>query len=149
MKNLMKKTIAALVCLMTVSTVAMADNDTPVTISQLPQTAQTTLKSYFKNKKVALSKMESGVFEKNYEVIFTTGEKIEFDRKGNWTEINCRNSAVPTQLVPKSITNHVKENYPGMKILEIEYDRKEYEVKLSNGIELTYNKKFQLIDIDD
>lgn len=28
-------------------------------------------------------------------------------------------------------------------------DRNEYDVKLSNGIELTFNKKFQVIDIDN
>lgn len=147
MKTIITRTIMALICLATFQT-AWADNDKPISVSQLPTAAQQILNSHFVDKKVALAKVESGLIEKNYDVIFTTGEKIEFDRKGNWTEIDCKQSSVPAKLVPTQITNYVKQNYPGNKILKIEKDRNEYEIKLSNGIEITFNKNFDVIDID-
>ncbi len=148
MKTIIKKTIMALICLVAFQAPVLADNDKPINVDQLPTTAQQTLKSNFSTKKVALAKVESGLIEKTYDVIFTTGEKIEFDRKGNWTEIDCKQSAVPTKLIPTQINSYVKQNYSGCKILKIEKDRNEYEVKLSNGIEITFNKNFAVIDID-
>lgn len=127
----------------------MADNDKPINMTQLPTTAQQTIKKYFGNKKVALAKQESGLFEKSYDVVFNNGERVEFDRKGNWTEIDCKASAVPAGLIPAKISQYVKTTYPGAKIVQIEKDDSQYEVKLSNRLEITFNKNFQVVDIDD
>lgn len=127
----------------------MADNDKPINMTQLPTTAQQTIKKYFGNKTVALAKQESGLFEKSYDVVFNNGERVEFDRKGNWTEIDCKASAVPAGLIPAKISQYVKSTYPGAKIVQIEKDDSQYEVKLSNRLEITFNKNFQVVDIDD
>lgn len=149
MKAIIKKSIVALICMITFQTAAMADNDRPISINQLPATAQQTLKTYFSGKKVAMAKVE-GLIDKDYDVIFTNGEKIEFDRKGEWKDIDCKMSSVPAKLVPQQIRNYVKENYAGQQILKIEKDKRkgEYEIELSNGIEITFNKHFVVIDID-
>ena len=78
----MKKFIMMLVCMFAVHTMVMADNDKPIQVNQLPAKAQTFIKTYFKSHKVALAKMESGVFYKSYDVVFTNGEKVEFDKAG-------------------------------------------------------------------
>lgn len=148
MKNFIKKSIMAIICLMAFQTQVLADNDKPINVNQLPVTAQQIIKSYFTGKKVALAKMESGLIDKSYDIIFTTGEKVEFDRKGNWTEVDCKRSAVPAKLIPAQISSYVKKNYAGNKILKIEKDKSEYEIKLSNGIEIKFNSNFQVIDID-
>lgn len=98
-----------------VQTMLWADNDKPIQIGQLPTKAQTLITTYFKGHKVALAKMESGVFYKNYDVIFTNGEKLEFDRSGDWTEVKCPKSEVPAAIIPKAIRSYVKENYPNEK----------------------------------
>ena len=149
MKRIIQSAVVALVCLVAFSVSALADNDKPVNVNQLPATAQQTLKKHFSAKKVALAKMESGLFEKSYDVVFNNGEKVEFDRNGNWTEINCNMSSVPAGLVPAKITSYVKSTYPVTKILQIEKDDYRYEVKLSNRLEVTFNKNFQVVDIDD
>lgn len=149
MKRFLKASIAALFCLFVVSVNAVASNDKPIEVSQLPQTAQQVLKKDFSKMKIALAKMESGIFDTSYDIIFTNGDKVEFDRNGNWTELKCKYSQVPVRLIPAAINSYVKKNYPSTKVLEIERDRNEYDVKLSNGIELTFNKKFQVIDIDN
>ncbi len=149
MKNIIRKSLLAAICIFGINIVAMADNDKPITVSQLPETAQQTLNKYFPDRKVSYAKVESGLVEKSYDVIFTNGEKLEFDRKGNWTEISCKRSAVPTGLVPTQIMQYVKENYSGERIVKIEKeDKGKYEVTLSNRFEIVFNKKYQVIDID-
>ena len=49
----------------------------------------------------------------------------------------------------KAIRNYVKTNYPDARILQIEYDDNEYEIKLSNRWEITFDSKMRVIDIDD
>ena len=44
---------------------------------------------------------------------------------------------------------YVKDNYPDVKVLLIERDRNDYELKLSNRLELTFDTKYNIIDIDD
>jgi hypothetical protein len=42
----------------------------------------------------------------------------------------------------------VRKNYSGATIVQIEKARSGYEVQLSTGLELTFNKNFKVIDID-
>lgn len=145
----MKKLVILLVCMFTMQTMVMADNDKPIQVNQLPVKAQTFIKTYFKDQKVALAKLESELFYKGYDVVFTNGEKLEFDKAGEWTEIQCHQSEVPAQIVPEAIRNYVKTNYPGARILQIERDKQEYEIKLSNRWEITFDSQMRVIDIDD
>lgn len=145
----MKKVFLFLVCLFTLQTVVMADDDKPIQINQLPQPAQAFIKQYFPATKVAIAKMETDLFDKSYDVIFTNGDKLEFDKRGAWTEINCKYSAVPVSVIPVQIQKYVSANYPEVKVLRIEKDRKDYEIKLSNGWEIKFDFKFNVIDIDN
>ena len=79
----MKKLIMMLVCMFAVHTMVMADNDKPIQVSQLPAKAQTFIKTYFKDHKVAMAKLESGMFYKSYDVVFTNEKK--------WNSINREN----------------------------------------------------------
>lgn len=54
----MKKLVMMLVCMFAVHTMVMADNDKPIEVSQLPAKAQTFIKTYFKDHKVAMAKLE-------------------------------------------------------------------------------------------
>ncbi len=148
MKTMIKRTFVALTCALVFQACAFADNDKPITFEQLPAAARQTVKTHFADAKVALVKVERDLAEKTYDVVFTDGTKLEFDSKGEWKEIERRNANVPAALVPQQIADYVKVNYSGQTVRKIEKDRKEYDVTLSNGIEITFNKKFQVIDID-
>lgn len=146
----MKKLVFLLVCLFTLQTVARADDDKPIIqVTQMPQLAQQFIKQHFSDSKVALAKMESDFLYKSYEVIFTNGNKVEFDKKGNWEEVDCKHTSVPVAIIPTAIQKYVTTNYPDAKVLKIERDKKDYEVKLSNRTELKFDLKFNLIDIDN
>ena len=145
----MKKILLTLACLIMVIGTALADKEKTISVSELPTKAQTFIKEYFSDCKVALAKLESGIVEKSYDVTFTNGVKLEFDSSGDWTEVKCKNSSVPEGIIPEKIVSYVKENFSGQKILEIEREKKTYEIKLSGGLEIKFNSKMQVVDIDD
>lgn len=70
-------------------------------------------------------------------------------RNGNWTEVDCKMSAVPDAIVPEPIRQYVGTTYPDATIKKIDKEPREYEVKLSNRIELTFDTAFNLKDIDN
>ncbi len=149
MKNVLRN-LAIVLALITVGFAsACADNDKVITVKELPVKAQQFVKKHFRGDKVVLVKEDRDLIGKNYDVIFSNGNNIEFDRNGEWEDIDCKSSFVPNAIVPNKIKSYVSSNYPGMRIIKIDRDRKEYGVDLSNGIELTFDKNFKLIDIDN
>ena len=144
----MKKIFLALACVFTLVTNACADNYQPIERTQLPEKAQAFLSTYVPEAKVSLVRKEIDVLELNYDVIFTDGSKVEFDRKGNWTEVDCLAQPLPAGIVPEAVTKVINAHYPEAQVTKIERDHREVEVKLTNRVELTFNKHLQLIDID-
>lgn len=133
--------------MLVLATTASAGNDKPIQVSQLPQTAQQFIKKYFGDRKVAFAKEESD-FRKSYEIAFTTDDKIEFDRKGEWTDIDCKYSAVPAGIVPAQIVAYIAENYPDSQVVQIEKDSRSTEVKLDNRMEIKFDKQYRVIEMD-
>lgn len=138
----------AICCMVSCNMVANAGNDKPISVNALPAKAQTLLSQHFNGQKVMLATIESGVVSRSYDVVLQNGTKLEFDKKGNLTEIDCNQATVPDQLIPQAIKNYLMENYAGQSVKKLEMNKNEYEVELANGLDLTFNKHFQLIDID-
>ena len=147
MKRILETMLFALALLFASPASANTDGGKATSPGKLPQAALQTINTHLPGRKIAIAKVESDLFSKSYTVIFTNGEKSEFDGRGRWTEVKCKRSAVPASLVPAQIAQYIRANYPDCRILEIERDD-EYEVKLSNHVEVTFNKKFEVIDID-
>ena len=144
----MKKIFLALACVFALAASACADSYQPITREQLPAKAQTFLSTYFPDAQVSLVRKEVDVMEMNYDVLFMDGSKVEFDRKGNWTEIDCLSHSLPVSIVPEAINKVINTHYPKTQVTKIERDHREIDVTLSNRVELTFNKHLQLIDID-
>lgn len=129
--------------------VACANADRPIAVENLPQKAQQFIKKYFANVGVTYVTEDRDVISKDYEVMFADGTKVDFAGNGEWTSVECKGSAVPADIVPQQIKDYVKQNYPDAQIRKIDRDRNDFEVSLSNRLELTFNKDFKLIEIDD
>ena len=140
--------LIAICCMVSCNMVANAGNNKPISVNALPAKVQTLLSQHFNGQKVMLVTIESGVVSRSYDVVLQNGTKLEFDKKGNLTEIDCKQDIVPAQLIPQAIRNYLKDNYAGQSVKKIEMNKNEYEVELVNGLDLTFNKHFQLIDID-
>jgi hypothetical protein len=126
-----------------------ADRDYVITINQLPAHAQQFVKNHFSAVKVSYIKEERDFFTRNYEIVFADGSKAEFTRSGEWIEVDCRYSEVPRGVVPTAITAYVQEHFPDAEIRKIERERGGYDVKLSNKLELFFDKSLKLRNIDD
>ena len=148
MKRIFRILMIAICCMVSCNMVANAGNDKSITVNALPAKAQTLLNNHFNGQKVMLATIESEVVSRSYDVVLQNGTKLEFDKKGNLTEIDCKQGIVPALLIPQAIKNYLKDNYAGQSVKKIEMNKNEYEVELTNGLDLTFNKHFQLIDID-
>ena len=148
MTQTVKTLMIVICCVMAYFMPATADNNKPIKVTELPAKAQMVLSQHFKNQKVAFASIESGIIDKNYDVVMQNGTKLEFDKKGNVTEIDCKQGAVPEKLIPQAIYTYLQENHSGQTVRKIEFNKNEYEVELSNGLDITFNKHFQVIDID-
>ena len=73
--------------------------------------------------------------------------------KLEWDEVDCRHAslstAVPAALVPVEISNYVNRINGGQSITKIAKDNRGWDIELSNGIEIEFDKRFNVIDFDD
>ena len=129
--------------------VACASSDRPITVENLPQKAQQFIKRYFSSVGVTFAKEDRDLLSKEYEVLFDDGSKVEFTADGKWKSVERKGVEVPADIVPQQIKDYIAKSYPDAQIRKIERDRNEYEVSLSNRLELKFNKDFKLIEIDD
>lgn len=81
------------------------------------------------------------------EIMFVNGTKVEFDAYGNLKSVDCENNNyVPLNILHKNIKSYIIENYSNINVVEYSIERsirsyiKGYEVDLSNGTELIFNK---------
>lgn len=145
----MKKMMFLFVSLFVMNLAVFADNDKPIQVTEMPKEAQSFVKSHFANQSVAVAKMETDFFDKTYDIIFTNGDKVEFDKKGNWTKVDCEHTQVPQAVIPTAIQQYVSKNYPDAKVVKIEKtDRKGFDVDLSNGFDIEFDKKMRVVEID-
>lgn len=116
---------------------------------QLPLVARNFINRHFTRPQISYIKIDSEFLSKKYEVVLSDRTKIEFNGDGEWEEVDGKRNNIPTTIIPAHIKQYVEANYPGVSFTKIERDRGEVEVELTNRLSLTFNKKGQLIDIDD
>lgn len=145
----MKKVFALLVMVLVAVQFAVAGKVITQDAKQLPLPARNFINQYFSSPQISYIKIDSELLNKTYEVLLVDRTEIEFDGKGNWTEVDCNHQAVPDALVPEYVKSYINTSFPGTIVVKIERDRGTLEVELSNDYSLKFNKKGQLIDIDD
>lgn len=145
----MKKILAFFSMVLLVAQLASAGDIVTTDINKLPAAAREILTKHFPNAKVSHIKIDKDMLQApTYDVMLDNGTKIEFDSKGQWTEVDSKKMAVPSSVVPAYISSYVKKNFKGEKIMKIEWDRKGSEVKLSNGTELKFDSKGNFKNMD-
>lgn len=118
--------------------------------SVLPEAAQTIIANNFKAKVsvVKIDKDFGRVHE--YEAILTDGTEISFDHNGNWDNVEVNNTkSVPTAFIPQPIQSYVKQAQKGTRIVGIDKERHGYDVELSNGVEMKFDKAGKFLRYDD
>lgn len=143
---MMKRILMAVVVMLGFATAAMAKDTYSRDVNTLPKAAQTTLANNFKAK-VSVIKIDKDLGRvSDYEVILTDGTEITFDRDGNWDNIEVGvKGKVPSAFIPTAISTYVKSHQPGQKIVGIDKERGGYEIELSNGVEMKFDKDGRFI----
>jgi len=121
-----------------------ASCDRTITVNDLPKNAQQFLSEYFPGVETLSVKFEDG----EYEVVLSNGAKIDFDRKGEWKEVDCHMQAIPSAIIPTAIANYVHEKFPENFIVKIGKDKNRYEVELNNDMDLVFDKNGNFLHID-
>lgn len=118
--------------------------------SVLPEGAKTTIANNFKAT-VSLVKIEKSLGHiSEYDVVLNDGTEISFDRDGNWDNVETNNSkSVPSGMVPAKIREYVAKNQPSTRIVGIDKERSGYDVELSNGVEMKFNRAGEFVRYDD
>lgn len=147
----MKKITTIILSFVATATAAFAtfDDNKPITFEQLPDAAKEFIHKHFNGEQVSQVVLDNDILDNEYTVVFASGAKLEFNGDGSWKEIDCRYAEVPHNLVPEKIHDYLKTNYPNSKVRELKREHGGWEVKITGGLELTFNRDFKLVDIDD
>ena len=144
----MKRNLIAL-ALMVASISTLKADDKPVTFNQLPKAAQTFINVNYPNEKMSFATVDDDFFKPDYHVALVNGVMIQFENDGRLEKIEVRNGDIPDGIVPIQIVETVKGYYPDARIIGYEVGKRSYEVKLSNRLELKFNTRFEVIELDD
>ena len=142
----MKKALFVLAVVL-VSMACVAE-DKPVKFEHLPSAARDFISVNYPGVNVSYAFVDDDLIKPDYKVHLSNGVQITFEHSGSLEKIVAPDG-IPDGVVPVQIADYVKSNYPDAKIVEYEVEKKEYEVKLSNGLELKFNGKFHLTGVDD
>lgn len=149
----MKQIKLFFVCLLgtviAVPAMALTLADKPITVSGLPAAAQQFIKTHFAGVEVSYVTVDNEIMDTDYKVVFADGRKVEFAKNGEWREVEAKRAPFPMEIVPKAIRDYLKSHYPKQKVRQLERQRRGYELTLDNGLELTFDKNYKLIKIDD
>lgn len=141
------KKILLVMSVVLVSMACVAE-DRPVVSEQLPAPAREFLNANYPGEKISYAVVDDDLVSPDYTVRLANGVEIQFENSGALEKISAR-TGVPSSVVPVQISDYVKANFPDALIIDYEIGRREYDVELSNGIELKFNGKFRLIGLDD
>ena len=144
----MKKILTLFVGIFAFTAMISAD-DKPVPFDQLPDSAKNFVKTNFPSAKVLYSSVDDDIIAPDYEVILDNGFEIQFKNDGQLESVDANLGAIPEAIIPEAINSYIKANYPDVTYKEYEVGIRSYEVKISTGLELTFNWEFKVIEIDD
>lgn len=146
----MRKVFPILIVCSAAFSTACADNEViSQNLNDLPAAARTTLEQHFPGVQVSYIKIDKELFRgTSYEVRLVNGAEISFSGKGEWTEVDGKKNSVPAHFLPDEIRRQATGLFPGDSITQIEKKNRGYEVELSNGIDLTFNRNLELKEID-
>lgn len=110
--------------------------------NNISQKTMSFIKSAYPNTQVFKLKSSK---EGGYKVTLSNGAKIEFLYTGEWVNIDGKYNGVPENIIPRTVLNTIKNNYPQATIVKIKREWGNYKIKLSNMMELFISENGQLI----
>ena len=128
----MKK--ALMIALMAALAAAAVFADRIVPVDSIPQAARALIAEHFPGRNAQFVKADFN----EWEVQLNDGTEIELTGSGEWKEIKAY-AGVPVGVFPKPIADYVSQAYPNVPILKAERERRGYELKLANRMEMYFD----------
>ena len=130
------------------ATAAAGDEAQPINPSKLPSLAQKIVSAYFKGDIASASK-QKGHFKNDYMVELANGERLLFDKDGNWIEVECE--SVPMRLLNGRTQMYMSKSHPGATVVKLEKDRKTrtVAVTLADGTVLHFDADGKFLPGED
>ena len=144
----MKKLFLMICMAVTICLTACADGR-PIPFEQLPANAQVIIAQNFVRENILFVTLDTEIFSTEYEVKFNDGKELKFNKGGELIKVNCKYEQVPDVLIPTEVLTQVQASYPNAFIKEWKLDDGQWKAELSNGLELIFNRRYQMVGIDD
>ena len=146
----MKKIVSFVSIMLLIVSVACARDRVTQDVSVLPTEARDMIKIHFPKSMISYLKVDKPLFRtEGYEVRLSDGTELEFNTKGQWTEVECHPLSVPSGIIPESIRKYFGRYYGDQKVTKIKHNRRGYELKLSNGLEVEFDNMGNFLRLDD
>ncbi|MCM1108082.1 MAG: PepSY-like domain-containing protein [Clostridium sp.] len=146
----MKKTVTTLALALVAATGLWAGDVITRDMSKLPAAAKTSVSKNFPTQKISYIKIDKSLLGDTYEVVLSNGTEVEFNNKGEWKEVDCKQGVfVPNGYIPGTIRKYLKKEFPGVNVKKIEKKTRRYEVELSNGLDADFDLNGNLLKLDD
>lgn len=136
------------VCGLSSMTMSAYAEEKPIEVGKLPGAAKQFVQKYFASEKIEKAVVDNDEINLTYEVRLSNGVKVEFNSGGEWRHVDSP-AGVPASLVPEAIAAKVAQHYPGAKIIAFDRERSGYTAALDNKEEMHFNKKFQIMQLED
>ena len=138
----MKKIFILLICFMFVFN---SNGQTKrIIYKDLPKTTKVFIDTFYPKRK-AIYTFEGINRVREYEIYFSNGTKLEFDRYGKLKSIECgKGEYVNKNILPDEINDIIQQYYSSEKIVEYNIDDRstryeEHEIEFESGFEITVN----------
>ncbi|WP_257658082.1 PepSY-like domain-containing protein [Parapedobacter lycopersici] len=144
----MKKTTRLMtVCSILMLAFTSCDKTSVVGADELPKEASMYLTQHFPAHEVTQVVKERDDMKTTYEVYLAEGYQLEFGKKGEIRSVEGV-AKLPDSTVPAPILDYVKTQYPDMFVVSWELDDRGQEVRLSNRMELKFDRNGNFLMID-
>lgn len=146
----MKKILVLIAMVMCALQFTQAGDVVTRDVNKLPVAAREMISKHFPQAKVSYIKIDKDLFlSTSYDVKLSDGIELEFNSKGEWLEIDCKNKSVPASFIPQAISKYMNSNYKSHKVVKIDRDRKGYELTLDNGLEVDFDQFGGFLKLSD
>lgn len=137
--------------IITLMTIAMATasaqaSERLINYERLPHQAQKLIQEHFGGAaEVTYVTYDSELGDNIYDVRFKDGSEAEFNFRGKLIKVEGRpGGSVPSSVLPAPMVTYIENTHPTSRIVKAELDDRTWEVELSDGTEVHFDKRGKL-----
>lgn len=141
----MKRIIITLMTI-AIATASSQASERLINYERLPRQAQQLIQEHFGGAaEVTYVTYDSELGDNIYDVKFKDGSEAEFNFRGKLIKVEGRpGGSVPSSVLPAPMVTYIENTHPTSRIVKAELDDRTWEVELSDGTEVHFDKRGKL-----